>query len=155
MEYARGTIRVGGVGSLTFTVSGSNVRALGRISDRELAQIIQGSADTLVQRTRAAAPVKTGAIRSGIIRSPGPERSSKIGKVVYDLYVDPAMNDTFVKYTKSGKRYYYPASMEYGFRLKRGRRYPGKYYMRNSAVAYSDDHTQRVAEGIGKIMEGL
>lgn len=155
MADTKGTIRVGRVGSLTYTVSGSNARALGRISDKELASVVLGSADTLVQRARAAAPVKTGALRSGIIRSPGPERSAKTGKVVYDLYMDAGMNDTFVKFTKSGKRYYYPSSMEYGFRLKRGRRYPGKYYMLNSAVAHSGDHARRVVESIDKILEGL
>lgn len=153
MADTKGVIRVGRVGSVTYSVSGTKALVLGRISDRELAQIVQGSADTLVQRTRMAAPSRTNALRSGIIRSPGPERSSKTGKVVYDLYLDARMNDTFVKYSKAGVRYYYPSSMEYGFRLKRGRRYPGKYYLRNSAIAHASEHQNRVVTGVKKYLE--
>lgn len=141
------------IGRLSY--SASLRMAIAQISDRELAPTVQRSVDVLVHRARMAAPIDTGALRSGIIRSPGPERSSKTGKVVYDLYMDPGMNDTFVKYTKAGKRYYYPSSMEYGFRLQRGGRYSGKYFLRDSAIAYAAEHAGRVVQLVENLIDDL
>lgn len=141
--------------AVLYNATGGKTRSLERISDKELEQIVQRSADILLYRTRAAAPYRTGALRSGIIRSSSPERSSRPGKRVYDLVMDAEMNDTFVKYTNSGKRYYYPGSMEYGFRLKNGKRYPGKHYLRDSALAYAEAHVSFVTQEIDKILEDL
>lgn len=148
-------VRVSGVGSFSFSISASKKYALGRISEKEIGQPVKASAEALKARIRASAPVRTGDLRRGIIVLGKPERSSVPGKVVYDIAMDAGMNDRFVKMSKAGKRYYYPSSMEYGFRIGRGRRYPGKYYMRDTSVEFASEHEKRVIDAVGEIVEEL
>lgn len=123
---------------------------------REITQIrelVETSAGKLAVLVRTKAPVRTGDLVSGIIPSPWEENSKYPGKIVRQVYMDAKMNDTFVKVSKSGTRYYYPASQEYGFRTAnrstltakqasaygtapRHGRVPGKYFMRDSSIAY-------------------
>ena len=146
---------VAGVGRFVFSVDEVKAQGLSRITDEEIGAFVRKSASGLVAITRTNAPVRTGALRRGIIPSPAAERSATPGKVVYDVYMDEGMNDTFVKYSLSGKRYYYPASMEYGFRKRRRGRYPGKYYMKNSAIEYRSAHEAAVIEGTNQILEKI
>lgn len=76
-------------------------------------------------------------------------------KVVFDVTFDAAMNDKFVKLTKTGKRYYYPASQEYGFRIGRTRRKTGLYFMRDTAVAFYSEHENAVVDGVVDMLEDL
>lgn len=155
INWGRGTVRVRGVGSFSFSISGDKVLALGRISEKEIARPVKASAEALKARIRANSPKRTGNLREGIIVLPKPEQSSTPGKMVYDIAMDAGMNDAFVKMSKSGKRYYYPGSMEYGFRIGRGRRYPGKYYMRDTSVVFAPEHEERVIDAVGEIVEEL
>lgn len=116
-------------------------------------ELVDSAAGTLAVRVRTRAPMKTGALISGIIPSPWEERSKYPGKIVRQVYMDAGMNDTFVKVSKAGKRYYYPASQEYGFRIA-GRKpnsvyvdpfwgeipvrhkVYGKYFMRDTLIDY-------------------
>lgn len=110
----------------------------------------------LLAKIRTTAPVKTGALRRGIVASPWAERSASPGKVVYDIYMDEKMNSTFVKYTKSGKRYYYPASQEYGFRKRYGRgKVPGKDFMKTTSIAYYDTLEAEVSAAVDRMLEEL
>ena len=54
------------------------------------------------------------------------------GKKVYDLWPDPSYNDVFVKTSKAGKRAYYPASIEYGFKTKSGGYVAGFKFLHDS-----------------------
>ena len=111
--------------------------------------------DTLAARIQANAPKRTGELARGIIVSPAAEQSSASAKIVRDIYFDASMNDTFVKTSREGKRYYYPASQEYGFRKVNGGRVPGRYYIRDTAVEYAAEHRNRVADGIDNVLEEL
>lgn len=99
--------------------------------------------DPVVAEARRRAPHKTGDLRRGIIKMPRLEKSKFAGKAVGQIVIAREMNDTFVKMTLAGKRYYYPASQEYGFRsrTKSGseKRVPGRYYMLAAAVAAEPD----------------
>ena len=53
---------------------------------------------------------QTGNLRRGIITKA--EKTRVKGKKVYDVVMDPSKNDIFAKISKTGKRYYYPASQE-------------------------------------------
>lgn len=145
----------GGAGSLSISFSRDRIFALERVSDAQLESVVAKSTSNLASRIRARAPYRMGDLQRGIISSAQPERTSIPGKVVHDIYFDAQMNSTFVKTSKAGKRYYYPASQEYGFRIGRNRRHPGLYYMRDAAVAYYSTHAQAVSEGIDKILEDL
>ncbi len=119
-----------------------------RLKMSDFEELIQTAAGNLAKLMRSNAPKKTGALRQGIIPSPTAEKTSTPNKVVYDVYWDSGMDSTFVKVTKSGARYYYPASQEYGFRTK-SHRIGGKYFMSRSLVAYVpvlDKDIQRLAE---------
>ena len=87
---------------------------------------------------------QTGNLRKGIIQKG--EKTRTKGKKVYQVTIDPAMNDVFQKSTTTGKRrirrgkkvsygdggYYYPASQEFGFVAKSRRYVPGFSFMEKS-----------------------
>ena len=85
-----------------------------------------------LKAARAKAPWETGELSNGIILKG--EKTRRKGKKVYQVTMNPAMNDIFVKTTKDGKRYYYPASMEYGFITRDGGYSPGFHYLRDALV---------------------
>lgn len=153
---ANQTIKLGSSGCrITVSVPSSKRFALARTSTAGIRDRMRASADALVALAKARAPIRSGDLREGIKRSPDEERTSNPDKVVYDVYMDEKMNDTFVKMSKAGKRYYYPASQEYGFRIGRVKRKPGLYYMRTTAEDYTAAHAQRVSEGVDEILEDL
>lgn len=73
---------------------------------------------------------QTGYLRKGIKEKA--EKNRIKGKKVYDLWPDPSMNDVFVKVSKKGKRAYYPASIEHGFKTKSGGYVPGFKFLHNA-----------------------
>lgn len=142
-------------GRFTFSVRYPDLKALSRMSEAEIEGPVRQSASGLSFQIQAAAPSRSGDLRSGLIVAPGHERTSIFGKIVNDIVFDAGMNDTFVKMSKAGKRYYYPASQEYGFRISRGRRVPGLYYMRDTAAAYYFEHEEKIVESVVEILEDL
>lgn len=129
------------------------IETLCTTGNSSVSSAVHASAVQVAARARAMAPNKTGVLRSGIVVKPGREKSSRPGATVYDIWMDPGLNQKFVKYSKAGKRYYYPASMEYGFRLRNGKRAAGHYYLKNAAVGYSETHAQRMAEAISGALD--
>ena len=119
---------------------------------KEIVQIqglVESAAGTLADRIRTNAPKKSGDLIAGIVPSPWEENSKYPGKIVRQVYMDAGMNDTFVKVSKAGKRYYYPASQEFGFQIAnrttlavRGpaapkrNRVPGKFFMNDTFIDY-------------------
>lgn len=85
----------------------------------------------VLKRIKLRAPKDTGDLRRGIDISVNPERSSRPGKAVWYIFFDDSMTDTFVKYSKNGKRYYYPASQNYGFDIPKRTTLPGSPNRRN------------------------
>ena len=132
---------------LTFELTGTEVLEKLRIDKTETSRFVETQAGILAALIRSNGPKKSGDLRSGIVPSPWEEKTAYPGKVVREVYFDYRMNDIFVKYSKSGKRYYYPASQEYGFRIARQStapgarpkrdRVPGKYFMRDTSIEYA------------------
>lgn len=143
----------GGIGRFSFSAQYPDLKGFARMSDTRMEDPVRQSASGLLFATRAAAPVRSGDLQRGIIQLPGKEKTSVFGKVVSDIVIDAGMNDIFVKYSKSGERYYYPASQEYGFRIGRGKQVPGLYYMRNTAMAYYATHEEAVVQGVMDMLE--
>ena len=134
-----------------------------------ISRIVQTAAGTLAARIRTNAPKKSGDLIEGIIPSPWEENSAYPGKIVRQVYMDAGMNDTFVKVTKNGKRYYYPASQEFGFKISnrktlipnqaaayqvaaRSKRIPGKFFMNDTFVEYSPAFAEDVEKFIDKVV---
>lgn len=135
----------------------------------QIQKIVQTASMDLAARIRTRAPKKTGDLISGIIPSPWEENSAYPGKIVRQVYMDADMNDVFVKYAKNGKRYYYPASQEYGFRIARRNtltlkqelaygsdarrsRVPGKYFMADTFVEYVPAFVSEVEDLVDKVV---
>lgn len=122
----------------------------------QIQKLVETAAGTLAVRIRTKAPRRTGDLIAGIIPSPWEEKSQYPGKIVRQVYMDARMNDTFVKVAKNGKRYYYPASQEFGFRIanrtgSRVKRVPGKYFMRDTFMGYVPSFNSDVQ----KLMEAV
>lgn len=107
----------------------------------EGAKLLQAEA---IRRARE----KTGALKRGIIAKITWNKNKS--KAFSAIMMDPAMNDVFVKNTKTGKRYYYPASIEYGH--KGGA--PAYPFMRRAFKTKKryvkkiiEDHIKRAIEG--------
>lgn len=101
-----------------------------------------------LKAAKANAPVDEGELRAGIILKK--ERRTKLGKAVYDVMMDPAKNDIFVKTTANGTRYYYPASMEYGFITVDGSYVPGYRFLRRAITDNVVAIERKVIEVAGK-----
>lgn len=123
----------------------------------QIQSLVQTAAGALAVRIRTKAPRKSGDLISGIIPSPWEENSKYPGKIVRQVFFDAGMNDTFVKMTKDGKRYYYPASQEYGFRIanragNKVKKVPGKFFMRSSYFEYIPIFENDVATLLEKVV---
>lgn len=96
---------------------------------------------------------QSGDLRKGIILKG--EKSKTKGKKVYQVTMDSGMNDRFVKITKSGKRYYYPASQEYGFRLRNGGYVPGFHFLRDGLEKNSSKVQKEIVNVLSKEIDKL
>ena len=130
-----------------------------RIQQDMIDKAVIDAMEPAVSIARTKAPKRTGDLRRGIVRLElgrhGLEQSKNPGKAVGEIGMDPGLNDTFVKMTKDGKRYYYPASKEYGFLHKDGfggmYRMPGWHFLHATSRLYEPNMievAQRVVEAI-------
>lgn len=135
------------------------------LSDKELASIVKDAAGPVRSAIRSAAPRgKTGMLERGIILHK--EKHRYQGKVVYDVYMDPEMNDVFQKPIQNPVRSrvpyaYYPASQEHGFFTRRPgggmiytradgsaakiNKVPGKHFMRTGAEVAGEAAKEEIA----------
>ncbi|GBF73213.1 hypothetical protein PA598K_01498 [Paenibacillus sp. 598K] len=127
------------------------MKRLGKVPQTIVTQAARAGATIPLRASKANAPEDTGDLKSGIIMKK--ERRTKIGKAVYDIMMDPAKNDIFVKTTKDGTRYYYPASMEYGFMTVDGGYVPGYRFLRRGLVENVTRIESRVIEVAGKAVD--
>ena len=115
---------------------------------------IRQSAMAVIKTARELAPKKNHDLEQGIVLNPQIEHTSVVGRIMMDVWMDPAKNDLFVKYSKKGKRYYYPASQEYGFRVKNGAdRVDGKYYMKTAGVMNYANNEVIISKAVDDMLE--
>lgn len=136
----------------------------------QIQRIVQTATGALAVMIRTRAPRKSGDLIKGIVPSPWEENSAYPGKIVRQVYMDAGMNDTFVKVTKNGKRYYYPASQEYGFRIARRStlspmqaasywaatrqaKVPGKFFMRDTFAEYVPAFVSEVEDFVDEVVD--
>ena len=136
----------------------------------QIQRIVQTATGALAAMIRTNAPRKSGDLIKGIVPSPWEENSAYPGKIVRQVYMDAGMNDTFVKVTKNGKRYYYPASQEFGFRIARRStlspmqaasyraapkraKVPGKFFMRDTFAEYVPVFVSEVADFVDEVVD--
>ena len=129
------------------------IRKLGQLPQKCVTPAARKGATIALKAAKANAPFLTGALEEGIILKG--EKARKKGKKVYQVTMNPAMNDVFVKTTKDGKRYYYPASMEYGFITRDGGYSPGFHYLRDSLVDNKERIEKTVVDVLAKEIDKL
>jgi hypothetical protein len=120
------------------------IERLGRVPQTAATQGASAGAKIVRKAAKQNAPEDTGELKRGIILKR--ERKVKPGKAVYDVMMDPAMNDTFVKISLEGERSYYPASQEYGFLTVDGGYVPGFRYLRNSVEENARQVEKKIVE---------
>lgn len=126
-------------------------KRLRKVPQTVVTQAARAGARIPLRAAKSNAPVDTGALRDGIIMKK--ERRVKFGKAVYDIMMDPAKNNIFVKTTKDGIRYYYPASQEYGFMTVDGGYVPGYRFLRRAITENVVRIERKVLEVAGKGVE--
>lgn len=126
-------------------------KALGKVPQTVATKAARSGASIALKAAKNNAPVDTGHLKSGIIMKK--ERRTTPGKAVYDVMMDPALNDVFVKMSQDGKRSYYPASQEYGFLTVNGGYVPGYHFLRRSLTDNADKIEKKVLETAGKAAE--
>jgi hypothetical protein len=109
------------------------MRDMGKLPQKCVTKSARQGANIPLKSARTNAPVDTGALKRGL-KLKGELTKTK-GKKVYQVTFDKAMNDTFVKISRGGKRAYYPASQEYGFQTKNGGYIPGYHYLEKSVTS--------------------
>ena len=129
------------------------IRKLGKLPQKCVTPAAKKGAQIALKAAKANAPFLTGALEEGIILKG--EKLRKRGKKVYQVTMNPAMNDVFVKTTKDGKRYYYPASMEYGFITRDGGYVPGYHYLRDALVDNKAAIERTVVDELAKRIDKL
>ena len=129
------------------------IRKLGKLPQKCVTKAAKKGAQIALKAAKQKAPFLTGALEEGIILKA--EKTKKKGKKVYQVTMNPAMNDVFVKTTKDGKRYYYPASQEYGFITKNGGYVPGFHYLRDSLVDNKERIEKTVVDVLAKEIDKL
>lgn len=114
------------------------VKKMGGIPQKCVTKAARKGGNVVMRAVKAAAPVDTGALKSGLKLKA--EKSRKKGKKVYEITFTSDMNEVFQKKNAEGKiTGYYPVSQEYGFFARNGRYIPGYHFMRNSADANSGE----------------
>lgn len=129
------------------------IRKLGKLPQKCVTKAAKKGAQIALKAAKQKAPFLTGALEEGIILKG--EKTRRKGKKVYQVTMNPAMNDVFVKTTKDGKRYYYPASQEYGFITKNGGYVPGYHFLRDSLVDNKERIEKTVVDVLAKEIDKL
>lgn len=137
------------------------IMRLGKVPQKAVTKAARAGATPARKTARQLAPEDTGALKRGIILKA--EKSRFKAKKVFDVMVNPAMNDHFVKAVKKpvhlkSNRAYYPASQEYGYFAVNGRYIPGFRYMERAMKENAPGAAERIitvmTEEIEKAWEG-
>jgi hypothetical protein len=97
----------------------------------KLTKAVKRAAAPMLLQTQVAAPIgETGNLVKALIMN---MEKGKPGKRIAQITYDKAYNDKLAKISLTGKRSYYPASQEYGYKLRNGKKKAGQYFMRRTA----------------------
>ena len=124
------------------------IKQMGKVPQKVGTKAARAGASIALKAAKNNAPVDSGELKRGIILKG--ERRVKIGKKMYDVMMDPAKNDIFVKMSAEGKRSYYPASQEYGYMTADGGYVPGFRYLRKSITENSRAIESKIVEVAAK-----
>ena len=104
------------------------MQKLEKVPQKQITKAARQGAKIILLKARENAPVKTKLMQKGIYLKG--ERPRKRGKKVFQITF--RSKPEFVKITKDGKRYFYPASQEFGFDTVDGGHVDGKHYLQEA-----------------------
>lgn len=114
------------------------------------------AAEKELDAAKNAAPVKTGALRGGLVLNM--EKNRAKGKQVFQVWPTPALNHVFQKpVLNPGRRSdgsrrrtiaYYPESMEHGFEHPSAGRIPGRHYLEGTLEQNSGSLREQMVRDI-------
>lgn len=135
------------------TVQGLNklmkdISKLEKLPQKQITKGARKGANVILKQARANAPKRTGTMRKGIYLK---AERSKRGKKVFQITF--RSKPEFVKVTKDGTRYFYPASQEFGFRTVDGGRVEGKHFLTEAMAVKSGEAAETMVQVIGEEIE--
>ena len=105
------------------------LRQIEKVPAKALTKATKKGANIMLQATKSNAPSDSGKMKRSMKLK---AEKRKVGKKVYQIvYKDPDL----IKISATGKRSFYPASQEHGWKLPNGRKIPGKHFQKNSLSA--------------------
>jgi hypothetical protein len=129
------------------------IKQLGKLPQKCVTPAAKKGANIPLKDARANSPYLTGDLENGIVLKG--EKATIPGKKVYQITMDSAKNDIFIKMSKGGNRAYYPASQEYGFFTKNGRYIPGIHFLKNSITKNSNLIEKTIVDVLSKQIDKL
>ena len=115
----------------------------GKIANKAIRKGVRAAGKIILEETKSRAPVKTGTLKKMLA-----VRTSKPKKGRLGIKVGYKKGDELVRMSKEGKRYYYPAAVEYG---KKG--VGGLHFQKESFEAKKDQATQTFGDTVGQVLE--
>lgn len=131
-----------------------DINKLEKMPSREISKGTRRGANVILKEARARASVrkKTGKMSKKLTLKS--ERSRKRGKKVFQVtYQKEDKFPEAVKITKDGKRYYYPASQNFGFSTKEGVTVQGLHFLEGAMKSKSTIAANVMIDEIGKEIE--
>jgi hypothetical protein len=130
------------------------IKKLGQLPQKVVTKAARKGTQIAQKSAKSDAPEEIGNLKKGIVLKG--ERSKIKGKKVYQVTFDRAMNTFFVKMSKDGKkRYYYPASQEYGFMTRDGGYVPGFRYLKKSIENNENKIEREIVDVLSKEIDKL
>jgi HK97 gp10 family phage protein len=130
------------------------IKKLGQLPQKVVTKAARKGAKIAQKSAKSDAPEEVGNLKKGIVLKG--ERSKIKGKKIYQVTFDRAMNTFFVKMSKDGKkRYYYPASQEYGFMNRDGSYTPGYRYLKKSIENNENKIEKEIVDELSKEIDKL
>jgi HK97 gp10 family phage protein len=132
-------------------------RRLGQVPQKVANKSARAGAAIARKAAKGNAPVDTGQLKKNIVMRVEKSRAVRVGKKVYGIMINSKKTDLFAKFSKTGKRSYYPASQEYGWKIK-GVRKHGKHYLERALVGnyrnIQKEIVQVAGQEVDKILRG-
>jgi hypothetical protein len=123
-----------------------DILRMGKFPTTLLTKSVKSGGRMLLSAVKQNAPSYKGILKQALIMKL--EKSKKKGKRVVYVGYDSAFTDRLAKTSKDGRRSFYPASQEYGWTTKSGKRITPKkiHFMRNTLDSKADEFTKIVTE---------
>jgi HK97 gp10 family phage protein len=123
------------------------MKKMGNVPQQAVSKASRAGIKIVRKAAISNAPVLSGTLRESLhtLREKGPK-----GKSIYQVVPSASFNDRLVKFSREGKRSYYPTSQEYGFDHVSGVRVEGKHYLRRALSENKEAVEKKILDTLKK-----